>query len=100
MGLSGAKCEGVFEGPEGRGVCQQAHLGRADHPPIKCVPSEAALPPPAPAGLSPDLCEQDLLGSPSFTKQLQGKGKEPPTQSSACRRGRKLAGKADTFCVA
>ena len=90
----------MFEGPEGRSVYQQAHLGRAAYPPIKCVPSDAALLPPAPAGLSPDLCEQDLLGSPSFTKQLQGKGKEPPTQSSVYRRGRKLAGKSDTFYFA
>lgn len=84
---------GLVWGPVGGGVYQQAPLGMAEDGPSGVSPARppcphCSLPPnPPPACLSPDLCEQDLLGSPSFTKQLQGKGKNPSPKSSECRMG-------------
>ena len=80
----------------GGGVYRQAHLGMAEDDPSGVSPARppcphcsSPTPTPTPACLSPDLCEQDLLGSPSFTKQLQGKGKDPSPKSSESRRGKK-----------
>lgn len=100
-------------GPGGRGLLSASTPGKGQRPlPSGVPPSRPLCPhcsytPPTPAyllaRLSPDLLWAGLVGGPSFAKQLQGRGKEPPTHThtqvlGVWRKKKAQASKSDT-CV-